>query len=170
MIRKSKFRQQVASDLRTYYDTILTQLEDDKRPVDTVLFNVLARHQWGYGLPDDFSFEYQSLHLPTELEKSQIATADAQNVAGLFQATILDKAQALAALKDSSRVSGRYGSITDADIRAAEKEDAAPPLPEGFLVSAPAGASDVDGQSPVDAPLSLNGATAPDSVGYGIQQ
>lgn len=123
------------SDLRTYYDTILTQLEDDKRPVDTVLFNVLARHLWGYGLPDDFSFEYQSLYLPTELEKSQIATADAQNVAGLFQATIINKAQALAALKDSSRVSGRYGSITDADIKAAEKEDAAPPLPEGYLVN-----------------------------------
>lgn len=123
------------SDLRTYYDTILTQLEDDKRPVDSVLFNVLARHLWGHGLPEDFSFEYQTLFLPTELEKSQIATADAQNVAGLFQGSVINKAQALAALKDSSRVSGRYGSITDADIRAAEEEDAAPPLPEGDIVS-----------------------------------
>lgn len=114
------------SDLRTYYDTVMTQLEDDKRPVDVTLFAVLARHLWGCALPEDFSFEYQSLYLPTELEKSQIATSDAQNVAGLYQGGVISKALALGALKDSSRVSGRYGSITDADIAAAEAEDAAP--------------------------------------------
>lgn len=120
------------SDLRTYYDTVMTQLEDDKRPVDTTLFNVLARHRFGHGLPEDFSFEYQSLYMPTELEKSQIATADSQNVAGLFGAGITSRAMSLSALKDASRVSGRFGGVTDADIAAAEKEDAAPPLPEGF--------------------------------------
>lgn len=125
------------SDLRTYYDTIMTQLEDDKRPVDTVLFNVLSRHLWGYGLPEDFTFEYQSLYLPTEEEKSRIATADAQNVAGLVQAGIIGNAQALSVLKDASRVSGRFSSITDADIAAAEKEDMAPPLPEGMEIFSP---------------------------------
>lgn len=120
------------SDLRTYYDTVLTQLEDDKRPVDTVLFNVLARHHFGHGLPEDFGFEYQSLYMPTELEKSQIATADAQNVAGLYGAGITTRAMSLSALKDASRVSGRFGGITDADIAAAEEADAAPALPEGM--------------------------------------
>jgi len=120
------------SDLRTYYDTVMTQLEDDKRPVDTVLFNVLARHHLGCALPEDFGFEYQSLYMPTELEKSQIGTSDAQNVAGLHGAGITTKAQSLAALKDSSRVSGRFSGITDADIEAAKQEDAAPTLPEGM--------------------------------------
>lgn len=120
------------SDLRTYYDTVMTQLEDDKRPVDSVLFNVLARHHFGHGLPEDFGFEYQSLYMPTEVEKSQIATADAQNVAGLYSAGITSRAQSLSALKDSSRVSGRFGGITDAEIIEAEKADAAPTLREGY--------------------------------------
>lgn len=123
------------SDLRTYYDTVMTQLEDDKRPVDTTLWGVLARHHFGHALPEDFGFEYQSLYMPTELEKSQIATADAQNVAGLYGAGITSRAQSLAALKDASRVSGRFGSITDADISAAEEADAAPALPEGYGIN-----------------------------------
>ena len=120
------------SDLRIYYDTILTQVEDDRRPLDIVLLNILSRHLWGRALPDDATVEYQSLYTPTEVEKSQIATADAQGVAGLHQANIIGKARALSELKDAGRLTGRFGSVTDKEIEEAEKEDAAPPLPEGM--------------------------------------
>jgi len=143
------------SDLRTYYDTVMTQLEDDKRPVDTVLLNVLARHHFGIALPEDFGFEYQSLYIPTEQEKSQIGTADAQNVAGLYNAGITSKAQSLAALKDASRVSGRFSGISDGDIDAAKKEDAAPALPEGMGFEE-AAAAQAETHTPQE--ISLNGA------------
>lgn len=120
------------SDMRTYYDTIATQLDDDKRPADLMLFGVLSRHLWGKPLPDDFTFEYQSLFVPTEAEKSQIATADAQAVAGLHGADIISRAQALSELKDAGRLTGRYTSITDVDIEEAKREAAAPAMPEGF--------------------------------------
>jgi phage-related protein (TIGR01555 family) len=129
------------SDMRTYYDTIATQLDDDKRPADTMIFKVLARHLWGKPLPDDFAFEYQSLFAPSEVEKSQIATADAQGAAGLMAAAIISKAQALAELKAASRLTGRFSAITEDDISAAEAELSAPPsgmseMPEDDLYQA----------------------------------
>jgi phage-related protein (TIGR01555 family) len=120
------------SDMRTYYDTIATQLDDDKRPADAMLFGVLSRHLWGKPLPDDFAFEYQSLFVPSETEKSQIATADAQAAAGLVGAGIISKAHALSALKASGRLTGRYSFLSDEDIEAAGQEAAAPALPEGM--------------------------------------
>ena len=116
-------------EMQTYYDTILTQQEDGLRPALEVLFNVLARGLWGKPLPDGFAFEFKSLWQPTELEKSQIATADAQNTAGLHAAGIIDKSTALAELRDSARVTGRYSGITDEQISEAQEEESAPALP-----------------------------------------
>jgi phage-related protein (TIGR01555 family) len=136
------------SDLRIYYDTILTQLDDDKRSVDMLLFSVLSRHLWGRPLPEDFGFEYQSLFVPTESEKSQIATADAQAVAGLVNAGVIDTAQALAELRDAGRMTGRFTSITEEDIEAARREALAPPLPEGTLPALPEGVElDISGEA-----------------------
>ncbi|SBW10129.1 conserved hypothetical protein [uncultured Desulfovibrio sp.] len=116
------------SDLRTYYDTIATLQDDDLRPALNVIFAVLSRHLWGESLPDGFSFEFESLMQPSELEKSQIATSDAQAVAALVQGGIITPSQGLAALRDSARVTGRFAGISDADIDRAEKSEQAPPL------------------------------------------
>lgn len=129
------------ADVRSYYDTIATQQEDDLRAPQERIFSVLSWSLFGHGLPDGFSFDFRSLWEPTELEKSQIAMADAQNVAGLFSAGILDKAMALAELKATSRVTGRYAGITAAAIAEAEQEVLAPPLPEGMELPAPLVAS-----------------------------
>lgn len=120
------------SDLRMYYDTILTQNEDDLRPGYNILYPVLSRHLWGRPLPEGFTFEFRSLYSPTETEKGQIATADAQSVAGLHAAGIIGKAQSLSELRDAGRVTGRFAGITDEDIEAARKEDEAPPMPEAM--------------------------------------
>ena len=117
------------SDLRTYYDTIATLQDDDLRPALNVIFAVLSRHLWGESLPDGFSFEFESLMQPSELEKSQIATSDAQAVAALVQGGIITPSQGLAALRDSARITGRFAGISDADIDRAEKSEQAPPLP-----------------------------------------
>lgn len=117
------------SDLRTYYDTITTLWHDDLRPVLEVLFAVLARNLWGEGLPDGFAFECESLMQPSETDKAQIATADAQAVAALTGGGIITPSQGLAALRDSARLTGRFSSITDADIARAEAAEQAPALP-----------------------------------------
>ena len=117
------------SDLRTYYDTIATLQDDDLRPALETVFAVLSRHLWGEALPDGFSFEFESLMQPTETDKAQIATADAQSVAALVQAGIITPAQGLGALKDAARRTGRFANVTDADIEALARAEAAPDLP-----------------------------------------
>lgn len=134
------------SDLRTYYDTIATLQDDDLRPALDVVFSVLSRHLWGEDLPEGFSFDFESLMQPSELDKAQIATADAQSVAALTQAGLLTPAQGLESLRDSSRLTGRFANITDADIEALAKSEAAPTLPPlGDLTGMP-GNGDAPGQ------------------------
>ena len=117
------------SDLRTYYDTIATLQDDDLRPALNVIFAVLARNLWGEALPEGFSFDFESLMQPSELDKAQIATADAQAVAALTGGGIITPAQGLAALRDSARLTGRFAGISDEDIANAETAEQAPPLP-----------------------------------------
>lgn len=145
------------SDLRTYYDTISTLQDDDLRPALDVVFAVLSRHLWGEDLPEGFSFAFESLMQPSEMDKAQIATADAQAVAALTQAGIIKEPQALGALRDSSRLTGRFAGITDADIAAAEKAETAPALPEIGAAYAMPAATEPDGQ-PTPQEVSLNGA------------
>lgn len=121
------------SDLRTYYDTIATLQDDDLRPAIETLLPILARSLWDKPLPDGANFEFRSLWQPSEVEKSTIATADAQSVAALFSAGLLRESQSLAELRDAGRVTGRFTGITDEDISAAKAMESAPeppPLPE----------------------------------------
>lgn len=120
------------SDVRTYYDTIATQQEDDLRGPEERIFSLISWSLFGRALPDGFSFDFRSLWEPTELEKSQIATADAQSVAGLHAAGIIDRPTALAELRAAARITGRFAGITDAQIQEAKQEAEAPALPEGM--------------------------------------
>lgn len=120
------------SDMRTYYDTISTLQEDDLRGPYERIFSVLCWSLFGHGLPDGFSFDFRSLWEPTELEKSQIATADAQNIAGLHSAGIISRETALKELRTAGRISGRFAGISDAEIEKSATEEEAPPLTEGF--------------------------------------
>lgn len=145
------------SDLRTYYDTISTLQDDDLRPALDVIFAVLSRHLWGADLPDGFAFEFESLMQPSEMDKAQIATADAQAVAALAQAGIVPPARGLENLRDASRLTGRFANITDADIKALEKFETAPAPPEiGGEMSMPTGMQGGDELTPQE--VSLNGA------------
>ena len=118
------------SDLKMYYETIRTAQEDDLRGPVSLILGVLSRSEFGTPLPEGANFTFNPLSMPSEIEKSQIATADAQAVAALFGASVITEAQALAALRETSRITGRFGTITDAEIAAAEAETAAPPVPE----------------------------------------
>lgn len=118
------------SDLKMYYETILTAQEDDLRGPLALILGILCRSEFGVALPEGFNFKFNPLSTPSELEKSQIATADAQAVAALFGASVITESQALSALRETSRVTGRFSSITDAEINAAETASTAPPVPE----------------------------------------
>lgn len=144
------------SDLRTYYDTIATQQDDDLRPAIEKLLPILAMSKWGKPLPEGTQFTFPSLWQPTETDKSTIATADAQGVAGLYSAGLISEAQALAELRDAGRVSGRWTGISDEDIQAAESLGA--PAPALALEPAAGLPGATGGDEPTPQEVSLNGA------------
>lgn len=142
------------SDLRTYYDTIATAQDDDLRPAYETLLPICALSLWGRDLPSATQFTFNSLWQPTEVDKSTIATNDAQGVAGLFAAGIVDGAEAKAELRNSGRLTGRWDQITDESIQAAEAAEAPAPA----LAETPAPASPTPEGDHTPQEISLNGA------------
>ena len=117
------------SDLRTYYDTIATDQDDDLRPAYETLLPICAMSLWGKQLPEGTQFTFNDLWQPTEVDKSTIATNDAQGVAGLHAAGLLTEAEGKAELRNSGRLTGRFDHITDESIEQAKADEAlAPPV------------------------------------------
>lgn len=116
------------SDLRTYYDTIATAQDDDLRPAYETLLPVCSMSLWGKPLPEGTQFSFNDLWQPTEVDKSTIATNDAQGVAGLYSAGLIDEAEAKSELRNSGRLTGRFDHITDESIERARASAA--PAPE----------------------------------------
>lgn len=142
------------ADLRSYYDTIATQQDDDLRPAYEKLLPVLSMSLWGKPLPEGTQFEFRDLWQPTEVDKSTVATADAQAVAALYSAGLITEAQALGELRDAGRVTGRFTAISDEDIQAASAISApAPSAEHEQLPGLPA-----PGDEPTPQEISLNGA------------
>lgn len=122
------------SDLRIYYDTISTLQNDDLRPPLETLFSILSRHLWNEALPPGFGFDFDNLLQPTEMDKANIATQDAQASAALTSGGIISPALALANLRECSRLTGRFANITEEDIEQAKEIETAPdPAGGNFL-------------------------------------
>ncbi len=114
------------ADLRMYYDTILTAQDNALRPIIETLLPVMSMSLWGKPLPAGTQFDFRSLWQPTEMDKATIATNDAQSVAGLYGAGLINDEQALTELRDAGRVTGRWTGIRDKDIEQARGLVAAP--------------------------------------------
>ncbi|MDD3310964.1 DUF1073 domain-containing protein [Pseudodesulfovibrio sp.] len=142
------------SDLRSYYDTIATDQDDDLRPALEKLLPVCAMSLWGNPLPEGTQFAFRSLWQPTEVDKSTIATNDAQAVAGLFAAGLITEAEGKAELRNSGRLTGRFGGITDESIEAAETSAAPAPV----LGDEPGDYGPVEESGHTPQEISLNGA------------
>lgn len=120
------------ADLQVYYETVATAQETALRSPVGLLLELVSRSVLGKPLPSGASFAFNPLATPSEVEKAQIATADAQAVAALLQTGVLDGAQALRELKERATVTGRFSSLSEEDIEAARSLGAAPALPPDF--------------------------------------
>lgn len=108
------------SEIRTYYDGIKHQQEKYREPLTTFL-TVMAKSE-GVPLPEDFGFEFNSLWQLDEVQKSDIAAKDATTIGGMFDSGIIGRKTALSELRTSSRITGRFTTITDEDIESAEED------------------------------------------------
>ncbi len=127
------------SDLRNYYDGVKSGVQEGRlrRPVK-ILYDVTHRSLFGQALPKGFNFSFKPLWQLTEVEKAGIAVQHAQATASYVQDGVFTVPIAMKEARESSRVTGFGGNITDEDIDAAE---AAPPPPDE---------NDLEGAGPPD--------------------
>lgn len=116
------------SDLRMYYDGILSQQERHLRPPLEVLIRVIAQSE-GIKIPENFNFRFAPLWQLTPDQKAGINTQVTSSVIQAFEAGIATHAHALKELRNASTITGVWGNITDEDIEKAENE---PPMMPGM--------------------------------------
>lgn len=115
------------SDMRNYYDNCSQEQELMLRNPLEMTIRVVAKSE-AIELPEDFDFTFNPLWQLSAKEKAEVAEIDTRSAAAAFDAQLVDKPTALKELRKSSTITGRWTSITSAEITAAENE---PPAPEG---------------------------------------
>ena len=118
------------SDLRLYYDNILSLQESRLRENLTRLFSVCFRACFGGREPAGFDFNFQPLWQVSALDKAAMAASVSQSVLNAYSSGLLDSSTALQELKRASVENGVFSAITDDLIAAARLDDA--PTPEGL--------------------------------------
>jgi phage-related protein (TIGR01555 family) len=119
------------SDTRNYYDMINSQQESRLRLGLMLILELTHRSLFGDALPDDFDFEFNSLWQVSEIEKADIGLKVAQTIVAVDG--IISQQVALKELKQSSRESGMFSNISDADISNAEDKPPEPPSLEEMM-------------------------------------
>lgn len=117
------------SDLRLYYDGVLSQQESKLRECLSEVFKVCYRACFGEPEPSDFDFNFKPLWQVSTLEKSQLAQSLSATVCSAYTAGIVDLETALQELKRGSVENDVFGSITEDKIKAAVFSE--PPLVSG---------------------------------------
>jgi uncharacterized protein len=120
------------SDLRNYYDHIKKLQENQMRAGIQKILEVMSRSELGKKLPDDFTYDFNSLWQMSDTEKSTIATNDANTIATLYSGGVYTKKIALKEMQQQSHITGRGTNISDEDI-----ENAVEPSPGEFPPGAP---------------------------------
>ncbi len=116
------------SDLRLYYDNILSLQESRLRENLTRLFSVCFRACFGEREPAGFDFNFQPLWQTSALDKAAMAASVSQSVLNAYSSGLLDASTALQELKRASVENGVFSAITDDLINAAKLDDV--PTPE----------------------------------------
>lgn len=115
------------SDLRMYYDHILSQQESRLRDGMLLVLRVMYRSLFGQDAPDDFDFEFSTLWQTSEKEKADISAVVTDTIIKAYDAGIIDQVTAMKELRQSSESTGIYSNITQEAIE--EAEMAPPPMP-----------------------------------------
>ena len=126
------------SDIRFYYDAILSQQESRMRRPFGVILDVLHRSTLGRPPDASFNFVFRPLWQMSAKERADIAQVQASTITAIDGTGAIDNATILRELRQASPITGMWSNITDEMIEDAENEPPEPP--EGD----PTGLSDPD--------------------------
>ena len=120
------------TDLRNYYDKIKQDQETDLRVGVTKICRALAASE-GINFPEGTRIQFRSLWQLTEEAKANIASTVGTVIVATEENGLINRAQALKELKQSSHITGVFSNITQDDIAEAEQEG--PPIAEEVEVA-----------------------------------
>ena len=113
------------ADERYYEEHIAQEQNGNMRPQLDKLYPVIAMSTWGY-VPDDLDFEFPSIRVLTEEEKSEMTEKASAPIIAAFNAGIISQQTALKELRQLSDTTNVFSNITDEDIDKAEDEPQMP--------------------------------------------
>ncbi|WP_407059259.1 DUF1073 domain-containing protein (plasmid) [Ralstonia syzygii subsp. celebesensis] len=120
-------------EMKQYHEAVKTRQERKlRRPLHRLLA-VMGRSTIGQSLPVDFAYEFRSLQEMSEKEKSEIAESTTNAVTAAVESNLLTLSGGMKELKASAPNTGMFGSITDEQITAAEKQEQDMPPPGAEL-------------------------------------
>ncbi len=117
------------SDIRNYYDNVKKLQRTMLRSGIKRLLDVAYQSATGRPAPDDLNFDFRSLWQMSHIDKSQVASAEAAAIQGAYADGLISLPTAMKELKALSDTVGVFASITDEDIKEAEKQEAMDPPP-----------------------------------------
>jgi uncharacterized protein len=116
------------SDMRIYYEGIRKEQKTKlKTPVSTI-YHLMAKSA-GIHLDKRFGFEFMPLAQMTEMERAEMAERDIGGILAVKESGLISDATALGELRSAGRRTGRFTSISDEEIDAANQ--APPAIGEG---------------------------------------
>lgn len=108
------------SDLRMYYDGIKQRQEKDLRVGITSVYRALAQSE-GVNLKRGYRVDFRSLWLLKDDEKATIAKTVVEAISSAEDSGLISQRVAMKELQQSSKTTGIFSNITDADVAAAEE-------------------------------------------------
>jgi phage-related protein (TIGR01555 family) len=128
------------SGLRTYYDKIKQEQRSGMGPGCDTIFRLAAASE-GIPLPPDFAIDFSSLWEMSDTEKQTNAKTNMETVGAAKDKGFISDKTALLELRQSSRYTGVFTNITQADIDAAD-DQVTPPVSDLDLAKLKLGVED----------------------------
>lgn len=122
---------------RTYYDHIRQQQRKTMSRGVTAVYRLAAASR-GIALPDDFALDFSSLVELDEVQRAEVAAKTTEAVVKALDSNLVSQRVAMQELRQSSRITGVFNTISAADIEAAD-DAIEPPLGEADLMQLQAG-------------------------------
>lgn len=116
------------SDLKTYYDGILSRQERMLRVPVTSVYRMLAAGL-GINLPQGFKIKFKPLWQLSDKDRSEVAKANTDTVIQAVEAGLVSPKTGLMELRQQASLTGTWSNISDEEIDQAS-EEAAPPAQE----------------------------------------
>ncbi len=110
------------SDIRMYYDTILSKQESMLREGTQRILSAVYRSLYTKPLPIDTTFEFKPLWQMSDEQKVTIANTATNTIIASHQEGLISTPTAMKELRQLSYKTGVYTNITDEEIEEAENE------------------------------------------------